>query len=284
MKKFMTNVFALTVLSASGAALADEASPHTFTANAGFISDYTFRGISQNFRSPALQGGFDYTHASGLYAGTWASNISGNQYTNASMEWDVYGGYNGKVNDDLGYSLGLNYALYPNGKTAVTQPSKKWDTAELNAGVTFKGFNVKYTYALTDWYGISSAAGGGFEPAMWAAGNTQATGATGRTTADAASTNLSSRGSGYLEANYSYTFGEDLALSLHAGHQKVKNFSLLSYTDYKIGLGKPFGGFNFGVAYTRTNATDNNLYHVLANGDNKNLRGGIFALSVNRSF
>ena len=33
---------------------------------------------------------------------------------------------------------------------------------------------------------------------------------------------------------HTYTFAGDVALALHAGHQKIKNFSLLSYTDYKI--------------------------------------------------
>lgn len=266
-KKFIV----LAVLAVSGTALADE---HTITGNVGFTSDYTFRGISQNFRNPALQGGFDYAHASGLFAGTWASNVSGNQYTNASMEWDMYGGYNGKVNDDLGYSVAVTSVFYPGGKTAVTSPNKKWDTTELSAGVTFKGVNVKYSYALTDWFGIASAANGGFEPTMWA---------NGATTADAGA-NLSSKGSGYLEINYGYTFAEDVTLSLHAGHQTIQNFSLLSYTDYKVGLSKPFAGFNTGLTYTTTNATDNNLYHVAANGDDKNLRGGILALSVSRSF
>lgn len=282
MKNTLTKLFALTFLTASCAALADEASPHTVTGNVGFVSDYTFRGISQNFRSPAVQGGFDYAHSSGLYAGTWASNVSGNQYTNTSMEWDVYGGYNGKVSDDLGYNVSLNSAIYPDGKTAPTQSNtKKWDTTELSAGLTFKGINVKYTYALTDWYGIASSANGGYEPAMWAAGDTQASGATGRSTADGA--NVSSKGSSYVEANYSYTFLGDHTLSLHAGHQTIQNFSLLSYTDYKIGISKPFNGFNIGLAYTTTNATDNNLYHVRANGDIKDLRGSIVALSVSRS-
>jgi hypothetical protein len=208
--------------------------------------------------------------------------VSGNQYTNTSMEWDVYGGYNGKVSEDFGYNVSLNSAIYPDGKTAPAQSNtKNWDTTELSGGVTFKGLNIKYTYALTDWFGISSVANGGFEPAMWAATDTQATGATGRSTANAA--NVSSKGSAYVEANYSYTFLGDHTLLLHAGHQTVQNFSLLSYTDYKIGLSKPFGGFTLGVAYTTTNATDNNLYHVIASGDNKNLRGSIVALSVNRS-
>lgn len=60
---------------------------HTVTGNVGLVSDYRFRAISQTFREPAVQGGLDYAHASGFYAGTWASNVSGNLYPNgAGME------------------------------------------------------------------------------------------------------------------------------------------------------------------------------------------------------
>src|ERR1700751_3732521 len=48
----------------------------TLTANVGFFSEYVFRGIEQTGGKPAVQGGFDYTHPSGFYVGTWASNIS----------------------------------------------------------------------------------------------------------------------------------------------------------------------------------------------------------------
>jgi hypothetical protein len=278
----LASAFALPVLAAD--APAAPAAPYTVTGNVGFISDYTFRGISQNFRTPSVQGGFDYVHESGVYLGTWGSNVSGNQYSNASMEWDMYGGYNGKVSDDFSYNVGLVSVFYPGGKTNViaTETTKKWDTTEVQFGGTFKGVNIAYHYALTDWFGISGytgGTGGGYEPVMWAAGDTTA--ATGATTADKA--NASSKGSGYLEANYTFTFAEDVALLLHAGHQKINNFSKLSYTDYKIGISKPVGGFTLGAAYTSTNATDNNLYHVKLNGDDKKLGGGIFALSVSRS-
>lgn len=256
------------------------ASEHTFTANVGITSDYVFYGISQNFRTPALQGGFDYAHSSGLYLGTWASNISGNQYTNASMEWDVYGGYNGKVNDDFGYNIGLMEVFYPGGKTSLAGPANKWDTSELLLGGTWKGLNIKYTYTLTDWYGISSANGGGFEPVMIVNNVATATCASDNNCAG----NLSSKGSGYIEGNYTYEFADSWTITGHVGHQKIKNFSKLSYTDYKLGVNKTYAGFNFGLAYTNTNATDNSLYHVIANGDNKKLSGSLFAISVSRSF
>lgn len=248
-----------------------------------FISDYTFRGISQNFRNPALQGGFDYVNPNGIYVGTWASNVSGNQYTDSSMEWDWYGGYNGKVNDDLAYNVGLVTVVYPDGKTTLGGgATKKFDTTEFQFGATYVGFNVAYHYALTDWFGISQG-GGGFAPGMWKAGDTAAGGPTGVSAADTAG-NVSSKGSGYLEVNYTYALPADVSLALHAGHQKIQNFSKLSYSDLKIGVSKAYAGFTFGLAYTKTNATDNNLYHVKTiSGGDKKLGEGIFALSVSRS-
>ena len=71
---------------------------HTFTGNLSLASEYRYRGIAQTNAKPALQGGFDYAHASGLYAGTWASNVSwlsdgGAGRVSNSLEWDLYGGY-----------------------------------------------------------------------------------------------------------------------------------------------------------------------------------------------
>ena len=48
-------------------------SPDTFSANVGLFSEYVFRGITNTNEGPAIQGGFDYAHESGFYAGVWAS-------------------------------------------------------------------------------------------------------------------------------------------------------------------------------------------------------------------
>ena len=47
----------------------------SFSANVGLYTDYIFRGYTQTQNEPAIQGGFDVEHSSGLYAGTWASNV-----------------------------------------------------------------------------------------------------------------------------------------------------------------------------------------------------------------
>ncbi len=271
---------------APAAAAAAPAAPYTITSNVGMISDYTFRGISQTFREPALQGGFDFVHTNGLFLGTWASNVNGNaQYTNANMEWDLYGGYNGKINDDLGYTVGLIHVIYPGGAAynsgiPGTGPNEKWDTTEWNVAGTWKDLNVKYSRTLTDWYGINATTG--FSPKMWAVGDTAVSGPSGATTANNATAD--SKGSGYLELNYSHEIAEKLVVSAHVGHQKIQNFDLLSYTDYKLGITKDIGGYVFGAAYTTTNATDNSLFDATNGVDKKNLRGGILAVSVTRTF
>ena len=274
MQKSKLLVAVLGALCAMPVLAADAPAAPAITGNVGFVSDYVFNGISQSYRSPAIQGGFDYAAANGLYVGTWASNISGNQYTNASMEWDMYGGYNGKVSEDLGYQVGLMSVMYPSGKAynSVPESYKRWDTSEAILGATWKSLNIKLTYTLTDWYGINNS---GFAPTMLADNSS---------TADSSDINLGSKGSTYIEANYTYDIAEGLSLGVHAGHQKIQNFSKLDYTDYKLSVTKAYQGFNLGLSYTTTNATDNSLYHVKANGDDKVLSGNILAASVSRSF
>jgi len=77
-KSKLLNSLILAALAVPSLAMAADApaSPHTVTANVGLTSDYIFRGISQTSGNPAIQGGIDYAHSSGFYAGVWGSNIS----------------------------------------------------------------------------------------------------------------------------------------------------------------------------------------------------------------
>src|SRR6476660_2773978 len=104
----LRQMFSLAVLAAvAGVGLAEAQTPaaaaeakpdYTITGNFGIYSQYIFRGLTQTDRKPAAQGGFDFAHASGFYAGTWASNVSwlndaGLVDHGQSLEWDFYGGY-----------------------------------------------------------------------------------------------------------------------------------------------------------------------------------------------
>ncbi len=192
-------------------ALAD--SPHSISGNLGLVSDYAFRGVSQTNEDPAVQGGFDYAHASGFYLGTWASNVDGGLYPGASMEWDFYGGYSGTISDDLGYNVGLLKYYYPGNDIDA-------DTLEAYAGVTWKWLNVKLSYALSDsLFGVTDADGSTY-----------------------LETNL----------NFDLPAGFALTLHYGMTDVRGKNADGLNYDDWKIGVSKEIGGFNVGLAYVDT--------------------------------
>ena len=62
--------------------------PYTLSANVFLVSDYLFRGITLTWGKPAVQGGFDFVHDSGIYLGTWASNVSSNEFPGGSATRD----------------------------------------------------------------------------------------------------------------------------------------------------------------------------------------------------
>lgn len=84
-----------------------QAAASPLTGNLTLASDYRFRGISQTFKLPAIQGGLDWSSPGGFYLGNWNSNVSGNQYPNgAGLEMDFYGGYKFEVVKDVTVDLG----------------------------------------------------------------------------------------------------------------------------------------------------------------------------------
>ncbi|MCR2834809.1 TorF family putative porin [Parerythrobacter lacustris] len=88
--------------------------------NVALVSDYRFRGVSFSDGDPALQGGIDLAHSSGLYVGTWASSISGGTAF-GEVELDVYAGWSGDLADGLTFDVGLLYYIYPTGDVAGSE-------------------------------------------------------------------------------------------------------------------------------------------------------------------
>lgn len=215
----------------------DAASPHSFTANAGVVTDYLFRGISQTHGKPAIQGGVDYAHSSGLYAGVWGSTIKwvdDAQDRSVPVEIDVYGGYkNTFAGGDWNYDIGYITYNYPGTKSTPANVSAKANTQEVYAALGWKWLTAKYSYATSShfigWYG----------------------GATGT------DTSKNTRGSDYLELNANYDLGNGWGVIGHVGKQKVKNYIAsgqtdASYMDWKVGVTKDVGYGVFGLAYSDT--------------------------------
>lgn len=89
-----------------------------FSANVGFVTEYSFRGIDQNDEGPAIQGGFDYSHDNGFYAGIWGSNVDFNDGDEANVEVDIYAGLSGTLNN-VAWDIGGIYYAYPGADSSL---------------------------------------------------------------------------------------------------------------------------------------------------------------------
>ena len=85
------------------------------TATVTGTTDYVWRGVSQTDEKPALQLGVEYEHESGLYAGTWGSNVDFDEDVSdpAHFEIDLYAGWRGETEGGLGWDIGVLRYLYP---------------------------------------------------------------------------------------------------------------------------------------------------------------------------
>lgn len=220
MRTFNKTILVVALAAVSASAFAADApapapSDFTLTGNVSLISDYRVRGVSNTFKNPAIQGGFDVTHSSGLYVGTWASNVSSVYNPGASIETDWYAGYRGKITDDLSYDVGGIYFYYPGGTMNPTE-----DTFDLYAGATWKWINLKYTRDMTNYFGV-----------------------------------VDSKGTNYTELNVTVPLPAAITFVAHYGHQSNKgpNFAFGSIDDYKVSVAKDMVGLTWTLAYLDTN-------------------------------
>ncbi len=240
------------LVAAQGAAPA--ASP--LTGNFTLTSDYRFRGISQSYKLPAVQGGIDWAHDSGFYLGNWNSSVSGNQFPNgASLEMDFYGGYKFPLGKDITMDVGALYFYYPGAFYNGFSGKPKYDNFELYVGGTMGPFSAKVFFAVSDFFGLDETTGG-----------------------------KSSSGSYYVDLNYSTEIAPKLTLGAHVGYQSVRNYSDLSYVDYKLGVTYDWTGWLLGAAIVGTNA-DKNLYFAAdSSGKIKRLGETGLVLSIGKTF
>jgi len=205
MKKRILATAVTLALGAPLAVQAAETSDHSFTGNVGVFTNYLFRGVSQTSEKPAVQGGFDYGHSSGAYAGVWGSNISWlsdfGVYTASSLELDAYAGYKGSIGKTgIGYDVGGIFYYYPGDKLAFVTSA---NTTEVYGAVSWEFLTAKVSYAVGDYFGIAS-----------------------------------SDGTLYFDVSASYALGKTgVTLSAHVGSLKMAGTGndVLDYTDWNIG-------------------------------------------------
>ena len=223
MKKILVpSLIALAISSLASVAQAQTAPESTLSYNAGVVSDYRYRGISQSRLEPALQGGVDYADKSGFYVGAWGSTIKWIKDAggDANVELDLYGGYKGAVGD-VAYDVGFLRYQYPSNKLATSA-----NTNEVYGAVTYGLFTAKYSHAVSNLFGFED-----------------------------------SKNSYYLDLSATFDLGNGYTLTPHVGRQSVKNIPAASYNDFALTLGKDLGNGLSATAAVIDTTTDAYVYN-----------------------
>ncbi|MBF0455746.1 MAG: hypothetical protein HQL72_13155 [Magnetococcales bacterium] len=183
------------------------------SANVAITSDYVWRGVSQTNEDPAIQGGFDVGHDSGLYVGVWASNID---FGDAEIEMDLYGGFATEFANGFSLDLGAIRYFYPG-----SPGSKEYDFTEVyfGLGYAFETLSLSGKYSYSPDY-------------------------TASTTDDSAQ---------YVEVGAEVSLPEDFAIAAHFGHAFGSSFkSGGNLDDFSIGISKSLAGFGLDISYYGT--------------------------------
>jgi uncharacterized protein (TIGR02001 family) len=264
MKSKLLNSLILAALAVPGVVMAADAPPPPpVTGNVALVTDYLYRGISQTGGGPAIQGGFDYAHSSGFYAGVWGSSISwisdSATGSNAGLELDTYFGFKNSFATDFSYDVGFLRYNYPGKYGTLSAPYAKPDTNEIYGLIGWKWITLKYSNSLGDTFGVSDASG-----------------------------------TSYIDLSASYTLeGSGVTLGAHYGEQKYKGSSAdmlvaagtdPSYSDYNVSVAKDFSGYVIGLKYSDTNVKKGGYYSWLsADGSTTDWGKSTVVLSVTHS-
>ncbi len=250
MNKTNLSVAIALLATSSVSTAADDTSFYGFTpsASVALTTDYMWRGVSQSNNDPAIQGSFDLSHESGLYVGAWGSNVEfGDQ--NTSMELDVYGGFSRDT--DFGgilpfaftYDLGVLRYEY------TASPDSGFTELYFGGAVSpFENFNLSAYW----YYGLKID---------------------------------HTKPGEYTDISADYTLPDSLGgitILAHAGYYNQKNTSVSGddYWDWKVGIAKDIGGFNFEVAYFDTDNTGGGGVY----GGSQSLNDGRVVATISREF
>jgi uncharacterized protein (TIGR02001 family) len=270
---------------------AEAPEPSPVTANVTVVNDYRYRGLSQSNFKPAIQGGFDYAHESGFYIGNWNSSISwisdaygqngsigGNgsagKTVSAPIEMDFYAGFKKELIGE-GFASDIGFLQYYYPTSGLPNGATNPNTSEVYVAQNFTfgpltGF-AKFSYAVTQIFGTAN-----------------------------------SSGSYYPDLTLNYDTGVwGLSLNGHIGYQYIagnlnngstsyagmaiangtSNSTLYSYTDWKLGVTKDFGGGLSGaISYVGTNAATYGGGYAYSNPQGKNLGRSTGLISLTKAF
>jgi uncharacterized protein (TIGR02001 family) len=251
-----TSIFGLSAVALAALAtpaLAQDAaesnSDLTLTAGASLVTDYRFRGVSQNDESFAVQGTLGVSHSSGAYVGVWGSSVDfaggidrAGAPESITSEIDIYAGYKAPVGPATA-DVGVVYYYYP------------------DAGFLPNGDDVASDYAE-----IYASLSGSVGPASVKVGAAYAPKTKALNNPVPLPSDKGVRDDNvYVYGDVAYSLGDIAPLTVkgHLGSsfgRSLLTFGQKNYLDWSVGADYTWKNLTLGVAYVDTDLKTNSRY------------------------
>jgi len=193
------------------------------SANIALTNEYRFRGISQSDEAFAIQGGFDYENENGFHAGIWSSSVDFQVQTveDASTELDVYAGYGGEIGSSgIAWDIGFLHYNYPNADSSLN-----YNFTEINGSLSYQWLTL-FVAHTSDYFAGSGAAD-------------------------------------YINLAAEFGLANEWSAGASLGHQSVDDnaaWGTPDWSEYKLFVGKSYGGFDYELAYIDTDLSSSECF------------------------
>jgi uncharacterized protein (TIGR02001 family) len=198
-----------------------------FNGDVTLTSDLVFRGLSFTNEEPAVYGGLELEHKTGLHIKSWGGNVklleddTVNPEDRANMVFILDAGYIGDVGDDFSYDVQISHYMFP-------------DAAD-SLNYDFSEFIAIGTYSILDTdIGLEYD----FSPDFF----------------------LKSGQAHYYQVSVTHTFANDFSISGSIGRQTVEDNETAGFEDYTyhgFSVSAPLGDdLTASIYYTDTDLED----------------------------
>ena len=244
MKKIMMFILSCSAMYMNSLAMAED-SPHEFSANVALSTNYMYRGGTQTNEQPAISGGFDYGHSSGIYVGVWASNVDFGD--SANIEIDYYGGIAGEFSNGISWDVGGLYYQYP-GVTDADDAGGDFDFFEVYGSLGYT-FDASYDPTIGAFFAWSPDYFG------------------------------ESGDSYYYAFDIGFSLPYGISLAGQIGFQDFDAAGMTDYSHYSVGLSKDVSIFTFDVTWYDEIDDANNFWDLSGDPNNSPAESVVFTVS-----
>jgi len=290
MQRLLPAALALLLAVAAAPLRAAETASFAVDTELKLTSDQRTRGISDSLNKPGVKLSVQAAHESGLIGLLELASVSKKQFLDGKgVGVTVAGGYRFGDPDAWHFGLGLATEIFPGAKfdaphgfdlntfsptdVRTTKYDSRFAVVEVGWGpVEARALNViSRTYRGIDTGGVCGTM------LLLMADPTQGLECYARGDHD-------SRGSWLFDLDYKVNLAPATVLTLHGGHQKIKNFSEADFTDWRIGVTHKQWGFEWSADVVATRTKVRELY-LAQDGDSlRATDNNKLVVSVSRRF